>query len=364
MKLIVVSLVSLFLFNVALLQAQTPLEENNKTSTVNSSSSSAATLVGYWRLDETSGNSFEDSVGTLDGVCVAGNCPTPTNNGRVNGAQVFSEVLTDAIDIPANSIFNWGPNDSFSIAFWMKGVPGKTCAKNSIPGGNQVIVGRDDGNTQLHWWIGCQGNGGHALWRLEDTDGDADAVVLESSNSINDGNWHHIVAVRDGANKVNRLYVDGAVADSATNAIFSAGFGSNSAAVNIGWQNLPPFYHFRGTIDEIRIYKGALSTTEVKQIKDNINPPLIVSSPVTRAKKDNLYTYEVKVTGKLPINYKLLEAPAGMTINASTGVVSWTPSTEGSYNVRVEAKNDDGTDEQSFSVKVIENFIYLPIVIR
>ncbi|MCB0194001.1 MAG: putative Ig domain-containing protein [Anaerolineae bacterium] len=367
-ELILIGLIGLtfFLgFKATTLQAQEPVEDNYASNVDDDVAVSSASLVAHWKLDETTSGSYQDAVGSLDGSCVAGNCPTPTDEGRVNGAQNFEGMDTSRVNIPANALFDWGPNESFSIEVWVKGVSGSTCASSNIPGGNEVIIGRDDSTTELHWWIGCQANGGHAMWRLEDTNDDSDAVVLESSQSINDGLWHHIVAVRDGTNKSNRLYIDGIEAASKTNAVYSAGFSSAIAPLNVGWQNISPYYFFEGTIDELRIYQGALTP---KEVLDNATAgPRITSTPNNIGYVGRAYKYQVEATGKVPMSYELVKPPSpnNMTINSSTGLLSWVPSAEGVYDVSLKASNSAGTDQQSFSITVVtREFVYVPVIIR
>jgi hypothetical protein len=100
--------------------------------------------------------------------------------------------------------------------------------------GNQVVVGRDDGSTDLHWWAGCWA-GGKAAFILGDRDGGEDTQVLVGTTDLTDGDWHHIVAVRDGSEDENSLYVDGMKEAFKSEASYSTGFDSLTAALNIGW---------------------------------------------------------------------------------------------------------------------------------
>ncbi|MGD2049641.1 MAG: GDSL-type esterase/lipase family protein, partial [Chloroflexota bacterium] len=216
-----------------------------------------ANMSGYWRLDEATSGTYADSFGTNDGSC-AGPCPSPISDGKVNRAQLFNGSTT-GIDIPADTAFDWGANDSFTIEFWMKGISGQTCAGTGV-NNNEVIVGRDDSSTNLHWWFGCANTTGYAHFQLGDKTGDS--IVVEGP-SISDGQWHHLVGVRDGVNGVNRLYVDGVEAGSVAKT-YSAGFDSATAALNLGWLNLSGGFHYEGTLDEVALYDRALSETEVK----------------------------------------------------------------------------------------------------
>jgi hypothetical protein len=82
--------------------------------------------------------------------------------------------------------------------------------------------------------------------------------------------------------------------------------------------------------------------------------PTISSAAVTSAVVNTAYAYQVRSTGNPQATYTLTAAPAGMTINANTGLISWTPTyaTEGIYSVAVVASNNSGQATQTFSVKV------------
>ena len=56
--------------------------------------------------------------------------------------------------------------------------------------------------------------------------------------------------------------------------------------------------------------------------------PSIVSTPVVNATADQLYTYDVEANDPDAgdtLTFSLDAAPAGMTIDASTGLIQWTP---------------------------------------
>jgi hypothetical protein len=220
-----------------------------------------ANMSSYWKLNETSSGSYADSYGDNTGAC-AGVCPVPTTDGMVSTAQVFDGDTT-GIDIPADDAFDWGVNDSFSIEFWMKGVAGQTCTGTANPNDNEVIVGRDDPTTNLHWWFGCENTDGEARFQLGDTTGNSAMIV---GPSINNGNWHHLVGIRDAQNDLLRLYVDGKeVSGSPISKNYLAGFESATAELNLGWLDLNPGFHYKGTLDEVALYDRVLTPNEIRR---------------------------------------------------------------------------------------------------
>ncbi|MFC1716758.1 putative Ig domain-containing protein, partial [Candidatus Poribacteria bacterium] len=85
------------------------------------------------------------------------------------------------------------------------------------------------------------------------------------------------------------------------------------------------------------------------------NPPEITSTPVIEAAKDALYTYDVEAfdaDGDVLV-FSLSTSPDGMTIDASTGLITWTPLQTGNHNVVVEVSDaHNASDTQSFAIDV------------
>jgi len=80
--------------------------------------------------------------------------------------------------------------------------------------------------------------------------------------------------------------------------------------------------------------------------------PVITSQAVTTATVEGLYTYDVNATGNPVPSYSLVTYPLGMTIHENTGLIQWTPTQKGSFDVVVKTSNSLGTDMQSFKVNV------------
>jgi len=90
-----------------------------------------------------------------------------------------------------------------------------------------------------------------------------------------------------------------------------------------------------------------------------IHSPEITLTAVTTATIDELYTYDVEASDPDgdTLTYSLTVNPAGMTIDPSDGLINWTPSEIGDYEVTIQVSDGDLLDAQSFSVKVISTEI-------
>jgi lysophospholipase L1-like esterase len=211
-------------------------------------------MSSYWKLNETVGVNYTDYYGTSNGIC-AGSCPSPVPAGNVDGGQLF-DGINSGINIPADISFNWGYNSSFSIEYWMKKEP-------VTLSGEEVIVGRYDSTSSLQWRAGV-GAGGQAFFVLIATNGDGNSTdeYLYGTSDIADGNWHHVVLMRDDSANKNILYVDGIIEDS-TSVSYAAGFESLTSDLTIGY--LDSGYYYNGTLDDVALYHRALSDTEILQ---------------------------------------------------------------------------------------------------
>lgn len=207
-------------------------------------------MMSYWPLDETSGTAFTDVVDGNHGACT--NCPTP-GTGIVSGAQTFNAAETDGILITedvANPL-TWASAESFSFEVWVSF--SETCEANKVFFGRY----RTGVSSEAQWWIGCA-PGGFPAFALKAANAPMPAILIDDV-AINDGQWHHVVAVRDAGANLNRLYVDGAEAINVTQS-YTTDF-TSTGPISIGYFSTS--YYFSGSIDELAVYDKALSSTEV-----------------------------------------------------------------------------------------------------
>ena len=86
--------------------------------------------------------------------------------------------------------------------------------------------------------------------------------------------------------------------------------------------------------------------------------PVIESDSVTTAKEGAVYTYDVEAIDPDgdTLEFSLLTHPTGMTINSTTGVISWTPTENqiGENEVVVEVSDGSRSTIQEFTIIVDE----------
>lgn len=85
--------------------------------------------------------------------------------------------------------------------------------------------------------------------------------------------------------------------------------------------------------------------------------PEIISQPVTKVVLGNDYSYQVQAADpkEAKLTYSLKGAPNGMSIDADTGLVSWTPTATGFYPVYIRVTNPSNQHaDQAYQVQVVE----------
>ncbi len=103
---------------------------------------------------------------------------------------------------------------------------------------------------------------------------------------------------------------------------------------------------------------GASGTQEFKlKVSKSGGPPAITSVPPTEASVGTGYLYSIAARDAEgdPLSFRLLAAPAGMTIADTTGVISWTPQAVqvGQQDVVIEVSDGvGGAVTQAFAIRV------------
>lgn len=208
----------------------------------------APTVLGdgpaaYWRLGEHSGATALDSSPThgspgryLGGVKIG------VLGAIVNDTDTaaFFDGRNDVVQIHDESALHVG--DSFSLEVWIK---------RSVTSKSQELLNKGRKGFQLV--VLNKGSGNRVLLRQASV-----ASIAQSKTGIRaDGKYHHIVATKQGPNSA-RIYVDG------TDVTLRPRRAKNLVIRN----TKSPLYvgdGARASIDEIAIYNGVLTATQVRR---------------------------------------------------------------------------------------------------
>lgn len=193
-------------------------------------------LLGWWKLDETSGTTCEDSSGNDNDGTISG--ATINQAGHIDKCYSFDGSNDRVTITKATSI---GTGD-YSISCWLK-----TTSASQY---------------RCFFCIG-EYDPGFYLYR-----GDQICVYDESRRVSNDnldtddGTWHHIAIVREGTGSGElKFYLDGDAVGTATHSDSVP----NASYLYIGATSYDDEV-FNGQIDDVRFYTRALTSTEVEAL--------------------------------------------------------------------------------------------------
>jgi hypothetical protein len=212
----------------------------------------SAELIAHYPLD----GDATDLTGYGHDAAVFGATPTSDRFGTPDAAYTFDGVH-DFIDIEMRPQLS---TDAVSITAWVK-LP-------DPPTPRPVGRWRD---------IVSYGEGGHVLAVQSDgavlggLNGTAADCEFIGSDTVFDGNWHHVAMTRD-ANWTIRIYLDGisqtvtpTLAPTEADAEPHAACPVSPEFGNSIWIGADPGFreYFHGSIDDVRIYTGTLTDDEV-----------------------------------------------------------------------------------------------------
>jgi uncharacterized repeat protein (TIGR02543 family) len=168
------------------------------------------------------------------------NSPTFTTTiplSMTSGTAISFDGVDDGISVDSIAF----ANQSFSVAFW---------AKRSSIGTFDIVVGQGTGSTNTVLHIGFRASNVFtcAFWNND----------LNTPSAYTDTDWHHWACTYDAATNQRALYRDGSLVAADTAPTDYQG----SSTFWIGNRNNGD--HFGGLVDDVRLYRTALTQAEVQ----------------------------------------------------------------------------------------------------
>lgn len=233
----------------------------------------------YYRMDSQGfvnpdPNQYPEAV-NFGSAPVNGGYPGGIQPGAITGPSIFGisrnvaapgNGVISCIDAGNDPVFNPTNHEPFSVLLWFKGYPGD--------GRVQTLMSHGTTN----WAMNLDGSTGRVVWNL------FNGGQVTSTNILNDGTWHMLAGVYDGANSL--LYVDGALNSSgvATSAIAGEAsaelfLGGNSDFTSVGHNQR----YFAGALSQAAMFTNALSAAQIGQIYSLATTPTIPTISMTRS---------------------------------------------------------------------------------
>lgn len=205
------------------------------------------TPIACYTFDE-AGSS---TVNTVYGIATATGVPTAVEgkrNGAVSldGTAYYTQEAYDRLQL--------GTKD-FTIELWFKSTDD---AAYLLHKGSMAA---DAATGATGKWFGIEYKGGNLKFAVDDNVTKSEAAAPASAYF--NGEWTHLVCVRDGYTKTLRMFVNGVLlAESADN---TDDISDNNELFVIGNVNVNFNNAFAGFMDELTIYEGAMSAKTVAE---------------------------------------------------------------------------------------------------
>ncbi len=215
-----------------------------------------AELVLSWSMDENlwsgaTGEVRDDSGNGLHGRAIAGAVTNgqspalPEQNGEGTCRYGrFARAASQYLQSPHNDLLT--QQGDFTVGLWVR--------PRSYPSsGTLMSILSKDNNYEFHL-----NSNGTINWWWQTTGGATNQ--FNSTTAIPLNAWSHVL-IRYTAG-AQRIYINGNLAGSAT---LSGTPIANADSLQVGWDKIAG-RHFNGDLDEVRIYKGALSQAEIEAL--------------------------------------------------------------------------------------------------
>jgi len=211
----------------------------------------------FWRLNEASGTTANDTQGNSDAAGTINSGVTLGEGGAnpTDTAMSFDGSSEAYIDVPTSAELNGWMDGNYSVVMWYKSSSSasqRLFGKFDVYSGGVTIILNDPtpGHVRFYSWDGTGVN------------------ALESARSnLDDGNWHQLVAERN--NGELSLYFDGQL-DSMREETETPG--TNSVDLQIGHDGNSANDFTDGSIGEVALFTYVLSTPQVQLLAGSGGP--------------------------------------------------------------------------------------------
>ena len=203
------------------------------------------TLVGYWPLNEESGDTAYDHSGNSNSGSLNGGVTQGTTGLLGENAYSF-DGTDDNINLGSSNKLTEGLETGFTFSSWIK----------TDSSQNQRIIDNDYSENSFYFML----LDGALVLALNGSNWQD----VQSTMNPADGNWHHVIGRFDGS-KIE-LYIDGEKDGELSDV--SANFYQNNIHIGVKGQDLPNTYTqpFNGKISEVRIYDRPLTRREIQYL--------------------------------------------------------------------------------------------------
>ncbi|HLE48848.1 MAG TPA: LamG domain-containing protein [Patescibacteria group bacterium] len=207
--------------------------------------------TGWWKMDENTGTTTNDSSGnayhsqTFNGA-------TTWTTGKYNTALTF-DGTDDNVRITEGTKIDLGATtDNYSVSAWFK----TTTNYTTNPG---AIVAKDDGSGVYPFSLQVNTSEQPCIVM-----NDGSARTLCGTSTVNDGNWHFITGVRDVSGDTTTLYIDAIRVNYQTDPTTATMVNDDNVSIGNSGAGSYLTNDFNGQIDDVKLWNYALTIQQIR----------------------------------------------------------------------------------------------------
>ena len=257
-------------------------------------------LLGYWPMDEETGNKIYDmSGGNNNGVCQNSysysRIPGKIGNGLhfTPGGYVLMDANLGSLHFP------------FTIALWIN--------REGADSARSLLATEDVGGQYFGTWMSISssgqvqinfGNGG--------SPGPGSRKTKVSTSAVAKNIWTHVAAVVNSATDMT-LYIDGVDAGGTYSGTATSMAHGVAGRMQFGYQTsaIDPILYYRGGMDDIRVYDTALTQEQIGRLAADtlttgIAGKIAAHRPFFLDVAPNPFNPSVAITFSIPVAQKVV----------------------------------------------------------
>lgn len=213
-----------------------------------------SSMVAYWALNETaSSGDVTAKDGSGKGYDLTSNNSVLSTTGKVGNGRAFVSANAEWLSVNSNSDLTFPRNEDWTIAFWVY----------PTGEGEGMFMGKDiSGNREFEY----KKTSDERVYLSFTTLGGA--TLQSNPNILTLNTWHHLVAVQSSL--ATAVYRNGSLLLGPTT--FASNWSTATTPLNIGRRAFAGANsYFDGTIDEVAIWRRALTAAEITELYNSGN---------------------------------------------------------------------------------------------
>ncbi|MBN2844163.1 MAG: immunoglobulin domain-containing protein [Sedimentisphaerales bacterium] len=221
-------------------------------------------LIGWWKFDNSLDDSVNEEVAAAPGHNGTAIEAAYSTSGIDGSAYSFDGTLNKLVAIPNSEKYFNCYTQGYTISTWVK-MSDKTAWGAFVSKQSQDKL---TGFTVAHR------EGGQAAHTIRELFND-----ILVNNTIDNEQWHQVVATYDANSKTGSLFVDGILITTATDP--KTGLGNNAMMI-FGAETPEADVPYIGLLDDVRMWSYALDKTEIALLYSDFNPGVeLCIEPIT-----------------------------------------------------------------------------------